>query len=283
VSTPDSNSVRIRLEIDVPLGAGGPPRVSERPQERPYSGTAHPGQDETTPVRPSSGGPSALGTICASWTNSGSTPPDDVWMKVYPIEFWPGTAPQNPTSLSGAKKGTTGDHVTWTWNGANELPGVDHSSPSGHTNVLVTWFYQASAWSSESHQFAGVTGTAGPCGTGSGSGSSFGLVMFNGTTFPALWCVSVAGLTGPEAVFNSLHALRHDRPGTPSWGNGGDGVHAPRLALAYDPARKDWTLTMQLGKLHVTAAAAFTKPFAGLHLAAGGKALAAAKIVAEPV
>jgi hypothetical protein len=289
LSSSDPSHIRVRFEADVPTGAAHAGDADKSGEKfTPFFTPVNPQAGQPTWVKPpASGSGTSLGSICAKVTFGGTAGPFVVVARVTPTAFYPG---DTQTPHASAKTGVaSASNTCWSWDDSNLLAGADHSPDPGSPNVFAVWRLDttASNWRFDGKlTFQGITGSNGPCGapgSGSGSGSGLSPLIFQGATFPALWCMSVAGLTGPEAVFNSLHALRHDRPGTPNWGNGGDGVHAPRLALAYDPARKDWTLTMQLGKLHLTAAAAFTQPFASLRFAIGGKAPAAAHIVAEPV
>jgi hypothetical protein len=207
----------------------------------------------TLPVRPST--TSALGTICAQVTYDGSTLPLSVQAWVYPLEYFPADPPASPPTQAVTGICTTrGSTAIWSWNSSNPVPGANYSS-GGNQNKLAIWRQDSTSWSFDgSVLFTGLPGTTGPCGSGSGSGSSTRQNAWSPRkSYPKMWNASIRGFKGTIlASFNANWALRLvPKTAVPTWDNGGDEGGNIKVALTLDEQR-GWTLTLSVQEIRIT-------------------------------
>lgn len=140
MNAPNSQNVRIRLEIDVPTGVpGAVPAIAmfneDGPPIKRYSSTIPPAGGLVC-VRPVSG--SLLGTFTFSVTYL-SPYPVDVRVLGYPDSIYPGFVSTSPCpgGVIPGKKVAIG---TWEWNDThgNRVAGADHNS-AGVLNKATIW------------------------------------------------------------------------------------------------------------------------------------------------
>lgn len=257
MSSSNPNVVSIRLEVQVPVGAGPVlTHLEPCPKLDVFFNRSVPAAGDTVPVKPS--GTSGLGSICA--TVGYSTAQIAVKALVYPAALYP--SGPNPPLPSSAVLGTpsAGDTV-WSWTDSNMVPGADHSTVSpGAKNYLCVWRDQGGGnfVFDGSVFFYGLTGTSGPCGSGSGSRGS--VVAMQGHLYPVFWYAEATGFTAePLAGFNALWGLRQDtRSARPTWDNRGDGKKAVRVQLT-ESANRGWELSFAHGSIHIR----YTAPASG--------------------
>jgi hypothetical protein len=245
------NVVTIKLEIQVPTGCpypvvSGPIVAGDAPANRPGSrGTrtltqSRPSTGDRIPVRPSGSGP--FGTICG-WARLANAPADSrpVRAQVVQSSLGLGTEPDPGATATGAPDYT---RTYWTWTTGNEIPGAQHNA-YGLPNMVVFWEPYGTdphSWVSSLFDFVGYTGTSDPCG-----GTAPMPAPAPAKTYPAVWCVLIAGFDGPLALFNATWALRADpRSTTPTWNNAADGSSSPGVWLKLCP-KNGWEIRLRYG------------------------------------
>jgi hypothetical protein len=187
---------------------------------------------------------SALGSICAQ-VNYNTPFPDEVRALVYPVLLFPDSPPDMPpTNAVPGTRASGGAKFTWTE--GNDVPGTDHTPSAAPLNRLAVWRRDGTTWKYDSFvQFLGKTGTAGHCGTGTGSGPNLVAV---GTVYPAQWALSGAGFREPPLrVFNASWLLRQRAGAGFTWDNGGDAENAPGVRLEASP--EGWKLQLRYRKV----------------------------------
>jgi hypothetical protein len=260
-----SQSVSIRLAVEVPMGVDALVRSSDpKPRNRYGITSSSPDSDTPISVKPNPATPN-VGSICANVEFSG---------QVYNVQaaVQPTTSAISGSPAAGAVAGTSTDSsgAVWQWTSANALTGVAHQASPGSANKFLVWWKKNSGdmdYEVQALTFYGVTGTNTTCGAPvtSGVGTPSPTLVYKGTTFPAFWCLEIAGMYGADAVFNHLHALRADRGARlPTWENRGDGEHSPRLELVWNPDEYTWTLTVKMGRAGFQTTAHSHSPFGPL-------------------
>ena len=92
-------------------------------------------------------------------------------------------------------------------------------------------------------------------------------------TYPKVWVVKPAGkLPQPLAGFQSAFALiwvEHTQE--PTWHNGGDGAESISIALAHQPKKSLWQITLEHGGIKIVQTAPCTGARFGPLVFPGGK------------
>lgn len=219
MDSPEPGSIRIRLAIDIPPGAAGPPKVrafGHADLERFQNPKPPDNPEGPWPVLPDPA--TGLGTICGEVTYPAAQ--HMVWALVYPVPFYPqNPSPTHPRPAAAVPGVSSDGGFVWRWGaGSPPVPGAAHST-AGAPNRLAVWF-QTSSGGAEvfdgSSQFKGKTDPV-PCGSGSGSGSGMMVGQLAGAVLevtvpdgPLKGCyraTPVANLTWKVAVKGSVYTI----------------------------------------------------------------------------
>lgn len=237
MSSPDPNSVRIRLEIDVPFGAriGNTPHIMQAAPTTPHR--MFYSIPSPKPVCPPTGN-TVLGSICATVVYEAPCPTNAAAL-VVPTNLLLSTPPNNKPAAAVAGQMFDGGS-RWVWDTTNPVPGADFSD-TGVSNTFVVWKSSdnGATWTCDGTQvFTGTTGTAGTCCSGSSNGMM--ATALKGLVFPSCWMAEVGEMDPP--ILGRWWAL-HRLPGgsDQAWGNEADGRFLPviRLKLVDE---KEWEL-----------------------------------------
>lgn len=176
MSSPEQNSVIIRLEVSVPVGvsvvgaAPLPGAGKKEHSERKLFKRPQPPNDETRswPVLPNAA--TGLGTICAQVEYDDTQ--NQVWAAAYPAIFFPKDPDETFPMPTFAQPGTGSNKGRkWNWGPAGAVQWAAHSA-AGVPNKLAFW-YQTNKGDTPvfdgASAFAGAT-NPNPCGS-SGSGT----------------------------------------------------------------------------------------------------------------
>ncbi|MDB5311114.1 MAG: hypothetical protein JWO38_5316 [Gemmataceae bacterium] len=269
MSSPSPEHISIRLEVHIPTQGGARPVLIQHPpaavvQARLFGNvtSSSPQSNSTCPVRQmgGSGSGTGIGTICG-WVTY-STAQADVFALASPTSSYVPSATPGASAVRGIPDAS---QSLWTWSAGNEIPGACYSA-AGVADTLAVWSRptagsgSGSSWVLDEIPFTGIPGTTGPCGTGSGAVMIATAAATKVTTYPALWCVVIAGFhADPLRALNAIWALRQvaDSP-SPTWDNAGDGIHVGHIRLRLCNTR-GWELTLTHGAVALT----YAIPFGG--------------------